>query len=480
MVTAKTGDIAKALESIVGKGYVSTSEVDCALYGMAGQARQQRVVGKGDVVVMPGSVEEVAKIVALANKMKVPIVPQGGVGQDACSGIPLQGGICMPTDRMDKIIEINEENMVAVTEAGCSMYKLMYELNKKGLRFPIGPLYGSGPQAGGQVGDNAIGCFSCKYGTQGDLVVGLEVVLPTGEITTVGIGAYKEGHGHWWKYTGAGNVVDLFVESRGGLGVITKVAWGIVPDPKYKSYIGYGWPLDNLEGVARVGYEIQLKGAFEMQLFNKWVFYWDLVDGSLPPFPENVETIFAIIQDGNSEDEVKAKEAWTREICEANGGIDLGKFTEMMYGPPYYVCFAHYLTLHSLVGKDKADMKQYVTGFHHPTLKFPDYYRLKYNIMEKYGLLTGKGTPTWLAWFEPPAAMVSYPMWAVPKEESAKGGEVDREFAAELMKMGAVPYCMGPIFPQEAMTRLGPQYELMKRIKKLLDPNNIMNPGQLF
>lgn len=478
MVSAKTGGIAKALEAIVGKDYVSTSGVDCVLYGMAGQARQQRPTAKGDVVVMPGSVEEVAKIVALANKMGIPIVPLGGCGQDSCSGIPLKGGICMPADRMDKIIEINEENMVAVTEAGCSMYKLMYELNKRGLRFPIGPLYGSGPQAGGQVGDNAIGCFSCKYGTQGDLVVGLEVVLPTGEITTVGIGAYKEGHGHWWKYTGAGNMVGLFVESLGTLGVITKVAWRIVPDPKHKVYMGYGWPLDNLEGIARATYEIQIRSAFELQVFNKWVFHWDIVDGMLPPFPGDVETILAIIQDGNSEDEAKAKAAWSREICEANGGIDLGKFTEEMYGPPVYLIFMHYITSRALVSK--ADMKQHIAGFHHPTLKFPEYYRLKRNIMEKYGLLTPEGTPTWLAWLEPPAAMVSYPMWSVPKTNPAPGVEMDKEFLAELTKRGVVPYSMGALWPKEVLTRLGPQYELMKRIKKCLDPNNIMNPGQLF
>jgi FAD/FMN-containing dehydrogenase len=477
MVTAKATDLVKTLESIVGEGYVSTSPIDRLVYGMGGQAGQERMIGTGEVIVLPATTEQVSRIVALADRNRIPIVPQGGGGQDTGSGIAMQGGIVMVMDRMDKILEINEVNMSVVVEAGCSIYKMMHELGKKGLRYPLGPIFGAGPQAGAQVGDNSIGCFSCKYGTQGDQVIGLEVVLPDGEVVTLGIGAYKEGHGHFWKYTGAGNPLSLFVESLGALGVVTKVAFRIIPAPKHLAYITYGWPMENLEGLARATYELQIHDAYEIQLFNDWVFYWDVHDGRFPKLPK---TLISLIQDAYSADELKAKVKWSKEICEANKGIDLGNFTEKLYGPPGYTIWTNSIFTQDLI--KRANQKQYVLGFHFPTLKLPEYYMMHHNLMKEYGLLNGKALPNWLSWAEPPANQAAYPMWSVnlDKEDSEKGKEIDKKYCEMLTKAGAVPYCMGPIFPHEALTRLGPQYELMKRIKKCIDPNNTMNPGQLY
>lgn len=470
--------ITKSLEAIVGPGYVSTSEVDQEVYRRVQQASDY-ISGKPDVVVLPGSTEEVSKVVTLADRNRIPIVARGAGEMFEGPGIALQGGIMLSLSRMDKILEINEDNMVAVVEGGCPMYTLYHQLEMRGLRFPCLAVFTSGPLAGSTVADNSNGVFGSRYGIFGDQVVGLEVVLASGEVVTLGTGA-APGYGHWFKYTGAFNPMGLFIQSMGTLGVITKVAWGVVPKPKFQALIAFAWPMDRLQEASRAFYEVEILGTYNVDIWNHWCFWAPIQEGKLPPFPAETEVLGFFIQDGNSEAELKAKEKDVKEICTGYAGTDItGQgYVELAMGPPNYWYWsphdAHYYAIRA------TKSSRAYAYYHHPIIKFGEHYELWRRILEKYGFWNERGIPRYRAFGEATAVLSPYPCWNVRGEEKGKAWEALQEWHDELIKRGVMPYCAGPTWPRKTLERLGAQYDLMKGIKRFLDPNNIMNPGHLF
>ncbi len=134
--------IIKALEEIVGEENVTTSPVIRKFYSYGLGPGGDLLEGKAGVVVLPRSTEEVSQVVKLANENNVPIVPRGAGTSQWGTNMAVFGGISLDLCLMDKIIEIDEDNMVAVAEGGCSTYKLMLELDKKRPRFPgVAPVH---------------------------------------------------------------------------------------------------------------------------------------------------------------------------------------------------------------------------------------------------------------------------------------------------------------------------------------------------
>jgi glycolate oxidase len=148
-----------------------------------------------DVVVKPGSTEEVASILRLANEKRIPVTPRGG-GTGLCGGcIASSGGILLSLERMNRIIEIDEENHVAVAEAGVVLSDLYKAVEAHGLCYPIYPGEESAT-IGGNVATNAGGMMAVKYGVTRHWVLGLEAVLPTGEIIKAGGKYVKSSTGY--------------------------------------------------------------------------------------------------------------------------------------------------------------------------------------------------------------------------------------------------------------------------------------------
>ncbi len=179
-----------------------------------------------DLIVFPASAGEVSEILKLANTLLFPIIPRGQGSGLTGGSVPASGGVVLSFMRMDRILEIDTANLVTVVEPGVITFVLQQEVAKKGLFYPPDPSSYKYSSIGGNVAECAGGPNSLKYGVTRDYVLGLEVVLPTGEILNVGVRTMKGVVGY--------DLTRLFVGSEGTLGVITKITLKLIPLPEAK------------------------------------------------------------------------------------------------------------------------------------------------------------------------------------------------------------------------------------------------------
>jgi len=212
-------DLFKRLEKIVGKENLFSSKEDLICYGY--DATNLEMLP--DLVVFPTSVEQISQVLTLANENSFPVVPRGmGTGFSGGS-IPVQGGVVLVMTRFNRIIEIDAENLIAVVEPGVVTGDFQKEVEKLGLFYPPDPASTLYCTLGGNVAECAGGPRAVKYGVTKDYVLGLEVVLPTGEVIDTGVRTMKGVVGY--------DLTKLFVGSEGTLGVITKIVLRLIPMP---------------------------------------------------------------------------------------------------------------------------------------------------------------------------------------------------------------------------------------------------------
>ncbi len=169
--------------------------------------------GHPDVVVFPKTVEEVQAVVKVANTFNVPVVPYGAASSLEGHTIPVQGGIMLDLTEMKQILEIRENDFIVVVEPGVTRRQLAKALKKYGLFFPVDP--GADATIGGMTATNASGTNTVGYGGMHQHVLGLQVVLASGEVIEPGGLSFKSSSGY--------SIKDLLIGSEGTLGVITKV-----------------------------------------------------------------------------------------------------------------------------------------------------------------------------------------------------------------------------------------------------------------
>ncbi len=209
--------LVKEIKGVVGAENVLEDEVD--LLGFSYDASENMKMP--DLVVRPGSTQEVVEIVKLAVKNKIPLIPRGS-GTNLCGGtIPVLGGIIVDMQRMRNIVELDEENLCVTVEAGIKLLDLNKYLQRKGFFFPVDPGSSNSATIGGMISNNSSGMHSLKYGSTKDNLLELEVVLPNGEIISVGSKAPKQVSGY--------DLKSLFVGAEGTLGIITKATLKIKP-----------------------------------------------------------------------------------------------------------------------------------------------------------------------------------------------------------------------------------------------------------
>ena len=208
-------EILSELRSIVGDDWVIVGEEKIQGYLYDETPPPMLPEASKDVaVVKPGNAEEVSEIVKLANRYRVPIFPRGGGTGLVGACIPTISGIILSLERMNKIT-VDEENLIAETEAGATLADLIKAAEQAGLFFPLHP-GDEGAQIGGLLACNAGGVRAVKTGVIRNYVKGMEVVLPTGEILRLGGKLVKNNAGY--------DLMHLIIGSEGTLGIITK-AW---------------------------------------------------------------------------------------------------------------------------------------------------------------------------------------------------------------------------------------------------------------
>ena len=177
-----------------------------------------------EAVVRPDGAAQIAAILKLANRERIPVTPRGAGSGLSGGAVPLHGGIVLSVDRMNRILEIDRDNLMAVVEPGVVTNEINERIKEQGLFYAGYPMSLETCFIGGNVAENAGGGKAVKYGVTARYVLGLEVVTPTGEIVVLGGKLVKDVTGY--------NLVQLMVGSEGTLGIFTKIILKLIPLPK--------------------------------------------------------------------------------------------------------------------------------------------------------------------------------------------------------------------------------------------------------
>jgi glycolate oxidase len=214
--------VLKELSKILGKDHLLTTPADLALYGY--DATPAAEITPPDAVVLPGSAEEVQRIVQLANRVLFPVIPRGA-GTNLTGGtLPVRGGVVLSTQRMNRIVGIDTENLQAVVQPGVVTEDLHDQVEELRLFYPPDPQSKETCTIGGNLAENAGGPRAVKYGVTRNYVLGIQAVLPTGELTRLGARTVKSVAGY--------DLVSLLVGSEGTLGIITEATLRLIPLPQ--------------------------------------------------------------------------------------------------------------------------------------------------------------------------------------------------------------------------------------------------------
>ena len=215
-------EVVEKLVELVGAKNVSTETTDKITHSY--DATQEQYLP--DVVVYARSVQEVSQVVKLANQFKIPVIPRGAGSGFTGGTLPTQGGIVLVLSQMDKILDIDTENLTAEVEPGVVTAELQRQVERKGLFYPPDPASKEFSTLGGNVAECAGGPRCVKYGVTKDYVLGLEVVTPTGDIIRTGGKTLKNVVGY--------DLTKLFVGSEGTLGIVTQITLKLIPKPAAK------------------------------------------------------------------------------------------------------------------------------------------------------------------------------------------------------------------------------------------------------
>ncbi|MGI8893674.1 MAG: FAD-binding oxidoreductase [Bacteroidia bacterium] len=178
-----------------------------------------------EVVVKPQNKEEISAILKLCNEKKIPVTPRGAGTGLSGGALPLLGGVLISMERFNKIIEIDERNLQATVEPGVITQVFQQAVMEKGLFYPPDPASRGSCFLGGNLAENSGGPRAVKYGVTKDYVLNLEVVLANGEIIYTGANVLKNATGY--------NLTQLIVGSEGTLGIITKIVFKLLPFPRH-------------------------------------------------------------------------------------------------------------------------------------------------------------------------------------------------------------------------------------------------------
>ncbi|MFA5729602.1 MAG: FAD-binding oxidoreductase, partial [Candidatus Neomarinimicrobiota bacterium] len=221
-----TPELIDVLRNIVGAKYVLYDDFEKMEPYSHDEVVGEKWAHMPDAVVKPRTAEEIAAIMRLANREKIPVTPRGAGSGLSGGAVPVYGGILLSLERMDQILEIDRANMVAVVEPGVITNNINTTLAEEGLFFAGYPMSVESCFIGGNVAENAGGGRAVKYGVTGRYIIGLEVVTPEGDIIHLGGKRVKDVVGY--------DLIHLMVGSEGTLGIFTKIFIKLLPLPVKK------------------------------------------------------------------------------------------------------------------------------------------------------------------------------------------------------------------------------------------------------
>ncbi len=310
-----TAEIVRKLEDIVGAGGIVTDVEKLEVYSHD-ETSESEYVKMPEIVVKPRDASEVSEILKLANAEMIPVTPRGaGTGLSA-GCVPVCGGIVMSMERMSDIIELDPKNLFIVVEPGVTTGEIQRRAREEGLLYAGDPCSAESSQIGGNLAENAGGNKAVKYGTTSRHVYGLEVVLPTGEIMTLGGKCVKDVTGY--------DLMSLMVGSEGTLGVITRAWLKLLPLPRFS--VALLVPFQSMQRGIEVVPEIMTSGG----IMPTSVEFMDnmcieaaesYLNSSLPY--NDAEAYIIIELEGNSESQVESEYEFIGKLCLERGAQEV-------------------------------------------------------------------------------------------------------------------------------------------------------------
>jgi len=275
---------------IAGAEFVLLDEESLNNYG---HDETEHLLFPPEVVIRPRTTAEVSAILKICNQHRIPVTPRGAGTGLSGGALPHLGGVLISTDRMNSILDIDERNLQVTTEPGVITEVLQNAVKEKGLFYPPDPSSRGSCFIGGNIAENSGGPKAVKYGVVKDYVLNLELVLPSGEVIWTGANVLKNSTGY--------NLTQLVVGSEGTLGIVTKIVLKLIPLPKYDLLMLV--PFQSLEKAGEAVSAIFRAGftpsALELVEIDALKIVSAFVDSSAVPVTEGTAAHLIIEVDGN-------------------------------------------------------------------------------------------------------------------------------------------------------------------------------------
>ena len=487
--TQRLEDIYKALVNIVGSENVTREECDLICYEKDFSLSPTTQEFIPDFAMHIRTTEQASEVVKLANRYKMPIVPRGGGTNQWGGAIPVNGGIVIDMRKMDRILDVDEENHTVTVQGGVVLWNFVKHLEKRGFFMADKPGSWFAATIGARTQTNGIGYYNLRYGQFADQIICLEVVLPTGEVIKTGPPkVYDPGSGY--------DLTRLFSNAEGTLGIVTEVTLRIYPLPEHRVVEVIEFPTyeDMIKAVVAIrdsGLVPETIETMDGKRYSRWL-HAIYIDAKEPysssrvsvlrrPPPEVVNDAgVMMIACAGLKRLVGAQIELVNEICQGFGGKLAPDWCQQALVASKNT-YPHNPTPHDsvLMGKPFKYVFDATMPPEHGTEVFRAYLKLvdKYRV-ESRGMETVYCAPDF-------HAVMCAQIYVDERDEAEV--EVARKFMDEMHRFvinlgGGVGGCggIGMMRMQYVKDQHGPALELMKEIKRLLDPNNIMNPGKIF
>ncbi len=457
------------LSRIVGQEYIIFDDPEKLEPFSHDEVAEKSYARMPEVVVKPATAGEVSAVLKLANREMIPVTPRGAGSGLSGGAVPLMSGILLSTERMNKVLEIDKNNLVAVLEPGVITNDFNNEVQKEGLFFAGYPMSLEMCYIGGNVAENAGGGRAIKYGVTGRYITGLEVVLPTGEICTFGGKRVKDVTGY--------NIIQLMIGSEGTLGIFSKIFVKLLPLPKAKidmmvlfedaqSAIDAVPLIMNTMRIIPTGIEFMDKTSLDTtsEFLNEKKRYQD------------AGAVLIIELDGNDPDLVREECLDIGELCLDHGALD----AFVAEGPADQEKIWK-VRRHAAEAFKAISPEQSLEDIVVPVSNIPKLIPLLEEISGKYNVIipcyghAGDGNMHATIVKKPEESIESWektlPLVLEELYIAVKGlgGTISGEHGIGHKRKKYLPLVLGDA-----------EIGVMKRIKQAFDPNNILNPGKIF
>jgi glycolate oxidase len=451
----------KRLKNILGPDGVLTDPETLRVYSYDGQTNFSR---EPDAVLLPRSADQVARVMRLAFREAIPVTPRGGGTNVSGGSVPIEGGIVLCLTRMDRVISIDRQNLSARVETGIILQDLTVRLAQEGLFFPPDPQSFMGATLGGAIAENAGGPSCLKYGVTKQYILGLDVVLPAGKMISLGGKTLSSSAGY--------DLLHLFISSEGTLGVVTAAEIRLRPVPPARRTIMAVYDSVEKAGESVAGVFQNAVIPCKIELIDKWLVN-TMEDMFHFGLPRDADALLLFEADG-TEEEVERDAARIVEIVIRYGAVQVHPAKDADEASRYW------LARRAAFAATNGGVPNVLTeDAAVPVTKIVDFIRKCRELEKRYDLVivvlghAGDGNlhPTILTdarnkdlWERSLKAMDE-----IMETALALGGVVSGEHGIGLEKMRFMNRSLGPAV-----------LELNKRIKAMIDPKGIMNPGKIW